>query len=221
MDSQKSKSYIVTLLLSIFLGPWGVDHFYLGKTRSGFLKFFTLGGLTIWWIRDVIAIIRGKTLDGQGRTLSGSDGKARKTTLLILAGVVSVSLLGQLGYIAVTGNWSTLTAPAEEKSNSNAGSSQTETDSCFIIRTDVSMVETALSEGKMNPSQLTALLDGAAIDWTNESYNFTGSKAEWLAKMAELATKLSSYITTGSPSNGPLVGSQLQNNMALVDQFCG
>lgn len=221
MDSQKSKSYVVTLLLSIFLGPWGLDHFYLGKTRTGFLKFLTLGGLTIWWIRDVITIIRGKTLDGQGRTLAGGDGKARKTTLLIFAGVVSVSLLGQLGYIAATGNWSTLTAPAEVKSDSNLGSSQTGTDSCFIIRTDVTMVESALREGKMNPPQLTALLDGAALDWTNESYNFTGSKSEWLGKMAELATKLSSYINTGSPSNGPLIGNQLQNNMALVDQFCG
>jgi hypothetical protein len=73
----------------------------------------------------------------------------------------------------------------------------------------------------MDASQLTALLDGAALDWTNESYKFAGSKSEWLAKMAELATKLSSYITTGSPSNGQLIGSQLQNNMALVDQFCG
>ena len=220
MDSQKSKSYIITLLLSIFLGPWGVDHFYLGKTRTGFLKFFTLGGLTIWWIRDVITIIRGKTLDGQGRKLAGSDGKTRKTSFLILAGVISISLFGQLGYIAITGNWSTLTAPAEVKSNSNGDSSQTKTDSCFVIRTDVAMVETALSEGIMDVSQLTALLDGAAIDWTNESYKVTGSKSEWLAKMAELATKLSSYITTGSPSNGQLIGSQLQNNLALVDQFC-
>ncbi len=221
MTNEKGKSFPIALTLSVFLGFYGADHFYLGKYRSGVLKLLTLGGLGVWWISDIVKTLQGKTFDREGRALLGGDGKTRKTALVILVGVVSVSLFGQLGYIALTGNWSTLTSPSFSTSKSDPDSSKVETDSCFIIRTDVSMIESALKEGALNPAQMTALLDAAAKDWDNESYKYTGSKSEWLSKMAELASKLSSYITTGSPSNGPLIGSQLQNNMALVDQFCG
>ncbi|MFH1972910.1 MAG: TM2 domain-containing protein [archaeon] len=57
----EQKSWLTTLLLSIFLGPLGVDRFYLGLTGTGILKLLitivTLGmGAGVWWLIDIILI---------------------------------------------------------------------------------------------------------------------------------------------------------------------
>ncbi len=61
------KSWLATLLLSIFLGEFGIDRFYLGKIGTGILKLITLGGLGIWWLIDIILIIAGVMKDKQER----------------------------------------------------------------------------------------------------------------------------------------------------------
>jgi TM2 domain-containing membrane protein YozV len=63
---QSPKSWLATLLLSIFLGELGIDRFYLGKIGTGILKLITLGGLGIWWVIDIILTIAGAATDKQG-----------------------------------------------------------------------------------------------------------------------------------------------------------
>ncbi|HEY9542491.1 TM2 domain-containing protein [Prevotella sp.] len=48
----KFKNPTTALLLSIFLGCYGVDRFYIGNTGMGIGKLLTCGGLGIWTIID-------------------------------------------------------------------------------------------------------------------------------------------------------------------------
>lgn len=51
------KSPMTALLLSLFLGCYGVDRFYLGDTGMGVGKLVTLGGCGIWAIIDWFLIM--------------------------------------------------------------------------------------------------------------------------------------------------------------------
>ncbi len=50
----RRRSYLVALLLSIFLGYLGVDRFYVNHIGLGILKLITAGGFGIWYIIDII-----------------------------------------------------------------------------------------------------------------------------------------------------------------------
>ena len=65
----KGKDWMVTLLLSIFVGALGIDRFYLGYTGLGILKLLTGGGCGIWWLIDLILIVTGSMTDAQGNAL--------------------------------------------------------------------------------------------------------------------------------------------------------
>ena len=61
------------LVLSIFLGTWGVDRFYLGYTGMGVLKLLTGGGFGVLWILDMINIASGKLGPADGSGYSSAD----------------------------------------------------------------------------------------------------------------------------------------------------
>lgn len=65
----KQKSWWVALFLSIFLGFFGIDRFYIGRTRSGIVKLVTLGMLGVWWLSDFILIASDYRKDANGQPL--------------------------------------------------------------------------------------------------------------------------------------------------------
>ena len=60
---------VVAALLCFFLGWLGIHRFYVGKAGTGILMIFTLGGLGLWSLVDLIMIIVGSFKDKEGRDL--------------------------------------------------------------------------------------------------------------------------------------------------------
>ena len=62
--------WLVTLLLSVFVGTFGIDRFYLGKIGTGVLKLLTFGGFGIWSIIDIVLVAIKKLNDKEGYKLA-------------------------------------------------------------------------------------------------------------------------------------------------------
>lgn len=89
----------MTLLLAYLFGMFGADRFYLGKTKSAFVKLFTFGGFGYWWIFDLVLTLVGRQRDVWGLRLEGYN-RYKKTVWTVLGSIFGAGIV--LGGIAAT-----------------------------------------------------------------------------------------------------------------------
>ena len=106
-----NKSFLVTWLLSLLVGVFGVDRFYLGKVGTGLLKLFTFGGAGIWALVDLILVLTNKQRDKQGLPLEGYD-KHKKVALIVTGVVILLSII----FNSTRGPSAPVSAPAANQS---------------------------------------------------------------------------------------------------------
>ena len=63
-------SRLVAILLVVLLGLVGAHRFYVGRIGSALLMIFTLGGLGIWWLVDIIIVSTGQLADREGKRVT-------------------------------------------------------------------------------------------------------------------------------------------------------
>jgi len=64
-----TRKKLIALFLCLCFGVFGVHRFYAGKNKSAKVQLFTIGGLGIWFLIDLILIIVGEFADGEGRKI--------------------------------------------------------------------------------------------------------------------------------------------------------
>ncbi|QQS22042.1 TM2 domain-containing protein [Candidatus Saccharibacteria bacterium] len=99
------KRFSTAVLLSLFLGGFGFDRFYLGYTGLGVTKILTFGGLGIWAFIDCILILTGKLgpADGSKLTDRQIDKKPMTIAVIVVYIVSTLNLLtvgAFLGFVA-------------------------------------------------------------------------------------------------------------------------
>jgi TM2 domain-containing membrane protein YozV len=64
--SATDKRILPAFLLCFFVGIFGAHRFYVGKVGTGIAQIFTIGGLGIWTLIDLIMILTASFTDKNG-----------------------------------------------------------------------------------------------------------------------------------------------------------
>jgi TM2 domain-containing membrane protein YozV len=69
-SSASPKSRSIAMILVLLLGLIGAHRFYVGRVGSGLAMLFTLGGLGLWWLIDLVIVASGQLKDDEGKWVS-------------------------------------------------------------------------------------------------------------------------------------------------------
>ncbi len=69
MKNRQKKIKLITLALCLLFGHLGVHRFYLKKYKSGTAMLLTAGGLGIWYLTDIVLILRDKLVAEKKRRI--------------------------------------------------------------------------------------------------------------------------------------------------------
>lgn len=68
-SSISARKRSVAAILAFFFGVFGAHRFYAGKTGTGLVQVFTIGGLVIWCFIDFLIILFGEFTDADGKRI--------------------------------------------------------------------------------------------------------------------------------------------------------
>ncbi len=68
--SASSKSRSIAMIFVLLLGFIGAHRLYVGRVGSGLAMLFTVGGLGLWWLIDIVIVASGQLKDDQGKWVS-------------------------------------------------------------------------------------------------------------------------------------------------------
>lgn len=86
------KSYIATLALCTFLGPFGIHRFYTGYPIIGIVQLLTTGGCGLWFLIDYVMLLANKYYDKDENPLEGYSPVAAVISLCTLILLISIYL---------------------------------------------------------------------------------------------------------------------------------
>lgn len=140
------RDHTTALALSIFLGIFGIDQFYLGKTGKGILKLFTLGLFGILWVIDII-MIATKSVRGIAWNEEETMGKNWFARHKIFTGFIVLFVVGIIGASSSSNQPKTTTTP-QTKQPQLAKIGQPARDGKFeFVVNSMKCGETTLSDG--------------------------------------------------------------------------
>jgi TM2 domain-containing membrane protein YozV len=166
-DNRGQKSFVVTWVLSLLVGVFGVDRFYLGKIGTGILKLITLGGLGIWALVDLIIVLCDGTRDKKGLKLAGYE---KHKILAIIVTVVVVILSGVFGSSQRPALNTDAVTPAD--SNTTQQTQKSETPAKWDIQAAYDKIETGMTKTQVEEAT------GKKSDNCTESTNDYTGKSE-------------------------------------------
>lgn len=119
------RSYLAAFLLSLFLGPLGVDRFYLGYTVIGVIKLLTVGGFFIWYIFDLIMIFTNRIKAKNGTSLQRYQGDKKIATIILIAVILFDVAFVLYSFFAVTTPFNLLNHNVTITTNSDGSTTTT------------------------------------------------------------------------------------------------
>lgn len=169
------------LILSVLFGVLGADRFYEGKYLSGALKLVTAGGLGIWWIADIIALLTGRAADRLGHHYEGS--RRDRTIAWVLAAV----LFAGLGAAAVNA-----VAPAVTSATTSAKE-------VLLPAPEPTPVWKRLADVNGTEEPVALAVTGSMLRFT---YDFTAPVFAYLQKDGDTELPAEPLLLQDSPANG-------------------
>lgn len=125
-SNHPQKDFMATAMLSLFLGWFGVDRFYLGKVGTGILKLLTFGGIGIWYLIDLILILTGSMKSKDGQVLKDRE-KNLKLALIITAAFFICSFIARISTPQPTKKYVVEQTNPDQKSTTTNNPQQTKT----------------------------------------------------------------------------------------------